>query len=134
MTFNPLHNGNSKDLNLYILAVMRSSDKVMVAYSVRSRDVTIEGIRECVAGNSSIQAGKRYTSQGQAQCIHYTRDYQGRVFALVSSPKYSPRIAFALLDEFQSRFNAELGPRVPTALENGLSKMAQSIFKEMFEK
>lgn len=127
------NNGSGK-LNILILAVMRFSDKRIIASYHRSKEITIEGLRECVAGNASIQAGKRYSNQGTSQSIHYTLDAQGRVFAMVSAIDYSPRVAFGALDELQQLFNKELGIRAASAMENGLSKSAQPIFNHIFEK
>ena len=46
-----------------MLAVLRFSDKIVVATYSTSREVTKEGIRECVAGNATMTQGRRYTSQ-----------------------------------------------------------------------
>ena len=75
MPQNPLH--GTEAANVLLLVVMRFSDKAIVAYFQKSKDVTIEGVRECVAGSANIQNGKRYTSQGSTQSIHYTLDNQG---------------------------------------------------------
>lgn len=107
MSSNPLH---AQSL-IYMLAVVRFSDKKVVASYSMTKEVTKEGIRECIAGNGNIQIGKRYTSQGDTQSIHYIMDAQGRVYTLVSSPRYSPRIAFAALSEFQQTFGTEYGEK-----------------------
>lgn len=133
MTQNPLHDGGNK-VSILILAVMRFSDKRIIASFQRSKEITIEGLRECVAGNASIQAGKRYSSQGPNQSINYSLDAQGRVFAMVTSHGYSPRIAFGALDEMQQLFNKELGVKAASATENSLSKAAQPIFGHIFQK
>lgn len=133
MTQNPLHSGN-KTSNLLLLAVVRSTDKCILASYIRSNDVTVEGVRECIASNPSMVRGKRYSSQGSSFAIHYTLDPQGRVFSLVSSPKYPSRIAFAALDELQDLFNRELGVRAAAAKEGSLSRPAANIFKVVFEK
>ncbi len=104
MTHNPLHAQNSQ---IYLIVVLRFTDKSVIASFQNSKEVTIEGVRECVAGNSNMVAGKRYTSQGQNQAIHYTIDAQGRVYSIVTSPKYSPRIAFGALDELIVKFVKE---------------------------
>jgi hypothetical protein len=121
-------------LNVLALAVMRFSDKRIIASYQRSKDITLEGLRECVAGNASIQAGKRYSTQGSLQSINYTLDAQGRVYAMVTVQGYSPRIAFGALDEMQQLFNKELGIKAASATENSLSKQAQPIFHHIFEK
>jgi len=131
MTHNPLHEASPM---IYLLAVLRSSDKCIVASYVISKEVALEGVRECIAGNMSMLPGKRYTSQGSSQSIHYLLDVQGRVFTLVSSPKYSPRIAFAALDNLQQSFNKEFGTRTSTAQEESLSRPSQQIFRLIFER
>lgn len=134
MAYNPMHNNNGTSTNIFILAIMRYTDKCMIASYIRSKEVTIEGVRECVAGNANILRDKRYTSAGQAQSIHYTLDAQGRVFAIVTLPTYSPRIAFAALDDLQQMFNKELGVRAASATEGSLSRPSSTLFKHIYEK
>lgn len=57
---NPLHDDRPQ---IFMLAVLRFSDKIVVATYGTSREVTKEGIRECVAGNAMMTQGRRYTSQ-----------------------------------------------------------------------
>jgi hypothetical protein len=133
MTTNPMHNGNQSP-NIFIFAVVRSADKTVVASYLRSNEVTVEGVRECIAANPSMVRGKRYSAQGPAQCIHYTLDPQGRVFSVVTAPKYPLRVAFSALDELQENFNRELGSRVANANEGGLSRPAANVFKQLYEK
>lgn len=132
MTVNPMH--GARTMNLMIFAVVRYGDRTVVAQHIRNKELTIEGVRECIASNARIAAGKRYTSQGQDQAIHYTLDAQGRVFAIVTNSRYSPRVAFAALDEMQQMFNKELGIKVASALEGTLTQPAKPIFKHIFEK
>ena len=96
--------------------------------------MTIEGVRECVAGNAGIMAGKRYSVQGSTQSIHYSLDVQGRVFAVVTTPKYPPRIAFTCLDEFQQLFNKDLGMKAASAGEGSLSKASSALFRHIYDK
>lgn len=117
-----------------MLCILRSSDKCIVASYTTRQDVTKEGVRECIAGNMNMQPGKRYTSQGSSQSIHYYIDIQGRVFALVASPKYPPRIAFAALDSIQQSFNKEFGNRVSNASEESLSRQSLPILRIHLEK
>lgn len=133
MTTNPLHS-NQQSPNIFILAVVRSADKAVVASYLRSNEVTIEGIRECIASNPSMIRGKRYSAQGPAQTIHYTLDPQGRVYSIVTAPKYPLRIAFAALDELQELFNRDIGIKVASATEGSLSRPAATIFKSIYEK
>ena len=48
--------------------------------------------REQVASNARARSGGRYTAAGEAQAIHYYLDEFGKVYAVVTSPKYSPRV------------------------------------------
>ena len=130
-TTNPLHQNNSQVL---MLAVLRFSDKTVVATYSTTRDVTKDGIRECVAGNANIASGKRYTSQGERQAIHYTLDPQGRVYAIVTAPRYPVRVAFVALEELQKQFGKEFGPRVPTAIEESLNRSARPILQGIAER
>jgi hypothetical protein len=131
MTTNPLH---TVDTNVYILAVLRASDKSILARFVRSREVTVEGVRECIASNAAITMGKRYSVQGDSQTIHYTLDSQGRVFAIVTIPRYPPRIAFTALEEMKKSFQQEFGERLATATENSLTKAASTLFQQLYTK
>lgn len=131
MTANPMHNSIPQ---VYMVAVLRYADKSVVAVYSASKEVTKEGIRECVAGNAKIQSGRRYTVEGESQAIHYTLDPQGRVYALVTNPKYSPRVAFIALDELQKQFGKEFGPRVASASEETLNKPARVLLKEISDR
>lgn len=131
-TSNPLHSNTPN--NIFLMAVMRYSDKRIVANFIRNNDVTIEGLRECVASNASIQPGKRYSVQGSSFSISYCLDVQGRVYGIVTSSKYSPRITFAALDELQQMFNKELGMKVAASPEGGLTRASASVFKYIFDK
>lgn len=130
MSSNPLH---AQSL-IYMLAVVRFSDKKVVASYSMTKEVTKEGIRECIAGNGNIQIGKRYTSQGDTQSIHYIMDAQGRVYTLVSSPRYSPRIAFAALSEFQQTFGTEYGEKIANATEDGLNRSSSNMLRDLSER
>ena len=101
MTTNPLHGNNPQ---VYMVAVVRYADKTVVAYYSSSKEVTKEGIRECIAGNANIQPGKRYTAQGDTQSIHYVLDTQGRVYSVVTNTRYSPRVAFLALGKCTCSF------------------------------
>ncbi len=120
--------------HVYLVAVLRSSDKTVVASYQQERDVTVEGVRECIAGNGSIETGKRYSSQGDTQSIHYMIDQQGRVYSIVTSPTYSLRTAFRAIDELLDKFGRELGHRIATATEQSLSQSAAPIMKQIFQK
>ena len=127
---NPLHNDRPQ---IFMLAVLRLSDKTVVATHSSSRDVTKEGVRECVAGNAQITAARRYTSQGDTQSIHYFSDTQGRVYAIVTNRNFLPRVAFLALDELQREF-ADFGSKVASSVEEGLTKDSKLTLKAIAEK
>ncbi len=131
MAVNPLHLVTT---NVFIFAVIRASDKSVLASFVRSKEVTVEGVRECVATNAGMSTGKRYTAQGESQSIHYTLDANGRVYAIVTVPKSPPRIAFTALEEMKESFQREFGPKLSTATENTLTKAASSLFRQLYDK
>lgn len=132
MTVNPLHQGGQP--LIFMIAVLRHSDKTVVASYSSNKEVTKEGIRECVAGNAGIQPGKRYCAQGETQSIQYTLDAQGRVYSVVTSPKYPARVAFMALEELQQKFGKDFGPRVASATEESLNKTARYLLKEVADK
>ena len=119
---------------IYLLAVVRSSDKTVVASYQQGKEVTVEGVRECIAGNANIEAGKRYTSQGDSQSIHYMIDLQGRVYSIVTNTNFSVRTAFRALDELIERFGRDLGHRIATATEQSLTGAATPIMKQIHQK
>jgi hypothetical protein len=130
---NPLHQGGIVP-QIFMAAVLRQADKTVVAVYQVSKDVTKEGVRECVAGNGNIQTGRRYTSEGDKQSIHYTLDAQGRVYAMVTNKRYPNRVAFMALEELQKQFGKELGPRVPNAIEESLNRPARQIMKGVVDR
>lgn len=119
---------------LYLLAVIRYSDKTVLASLPLSKEVTVEGVRECVASNAYIVSGKRYTSQGTAYSISYTQDINGRVYCIVTSPSYSPRVAFTALDEMISRFSKDQGPRSAGGTENSWTRSSRPILEAIANK
>jgi hypothetical protein len=119
---------------IYLLVVLRASDKTIVASYQESNDVTVEGVRECVAGNANIQLGKRYTSQGDTQSIHYLIDPQGRVYSIVTTPNYSLRNAFKAIEEFAECFGRDLGAKIASSSEQSLSGIGRPILKQIFQK
>lgn len=111
---------------------MRSSDKTIVAACQTTKEVSKEGVRECVAGNVSMQTNKKYASNGETHSIYYTLDAQGRVYAFVTRPGYPPRVAFAAIEELRKSFSEELGPRVASATNESLNKASLQIFKDIY--
>jgi len=93
-----------------------------------------EGVREQVASNARARSGGRYTAAGEAQAIHYYLDEFGKVYAVVTSPKYSPRVAFTALVELKESFQRELGNRSASAGEESLTRPATPMMKGLMDK
>lgn len=51
-----------------------------------------------------VEPHKRYTSEGRMFSIHFTSDDEQRVFSCVTDKEYPARIAFAMLEEMQTKF------------------------------
>lgn len=51
-----------------------------------------------------VEPRKRYTSEGRMFSIHYTADDSNRVYSAVTDKEYPARIAFAMLEELQTKF------------------------------
>lgn len=90
--------------------------------------------REQVASNGRAKPGGRYTAAGDMQSIHYVLDQYSKVYALVTLPTYSPRVAFAALEELKESFQREFGSRMATSGEGSLTKVATPLLKEFVNK
>ena len=156
MAFNPIQTSESPAINMFCL--IRYSDKTVVASIsfLSGGRVSVEGVRECIAGSATTpQPGKRFSAQGENFSIHYQIDsqvrvscveklfcrytyncrvVQGRVYAIVTSPSYSPRIAFTALDELVLKVRAEVGHKIAAATEDSLSRSCAPIFTEVYQK
>ena len=130
MTSNPMHNGHSARQQIHLICVMRYTDKTIVA-SFSSEEISKEGVRELIAGSPACIANKRYSAIGDSQAIHWMLDDQGRIYAIVTEPKYPSRLVFAALDELQANFKSSFGFRVATASENSLSKVSRNMLQEL---
>lgn len=51
-----------------------------------------------------VEPRKRYTSEGSMFSIHFVADDEHRVYNCVTDKEYPARIAFALLEEMQTKF------------------------------
>jgi hypothetical protein len=94
--------------------VLRFSDKAVCALYKTSlgADINKEGVRELVAANGKCIAGKAYSSNGKDQSVHYILDDTGKVYIIVTSNKYSPRVAYAALDELKTKFQETFAEKV----------------------
>lgn len=68
------------------------------------------------------------------QSIHYVLDQYSKVYALVTLPSYSPRVAFTALEELKESFQREFGSRMATSGEGSLTKVATPLLKEFVQK
>jgi hypothetical protein len=96
--------------------------------------VTTFDLREQVASNGRAKPGGRYTAAGDTQSIHYVLDQYSKVYAIVTIPNYSPRVAFAALEELKDSFQAEFGSRMATSGEGSLTKASTPLLKEFVQK
>eukprot|EP00600_Ochromonadales_sp_CCMP1393_P002607 CAMPEP_0174988382 /NCGR_PEP_ID=MMETSP0004_2-20121128/20095_1 /TAXON_ID=420556 /ORGANISM="Ochromonas sp., Strain CCMP1393" /LENGTH=198 /DNA_ID=CAMNT_0016241593 /DNA_START=136 /DNA_END=729 /DNA_ORIENTATION=- len=117
---------------LKLIAVLRSTDKTVVACYQQDKEVTVEGVRECVAGNASIESNKRYSFQGEYQSIHYKVDAQGRVYSAVTTRNYPLRIAFRAIHEIMEKFGRDFGSEVAVATEKSLSHASNQTMRGIF--
>ena len=51
-----------------------------------------------------VEPRKRYTSEGRMFAIHFVADDENRVYSCVTDKEYPARIAFAMLEEMQTKF------------------------------
>ena len=125
-----------------MMVVIRNNDKTIVAsyYGGSSNDKAEknrikQGVKQCINDSNKIEIGKRYSVSGDhSNAIHYTLDKQGRIYVIVTTKKYSVRLAFSALDEVKSEFSEEFGPKVHSATEESLSKISKDTLQEIVEK
>ena len=118
-------------------AVLRFSDKTVLALFANSKAVSKNFVSETIAkqqGAKPIVPGKKYTTQGADVALHYTLDPHGRIYAIVSSAEFSPRIVFMALDELKVTFAKDFGPKCSSATENSLSKAAGPLLSGILQK
>lgn len=58
-----------------------------------------------------VEPRKRYTSEGPMFSIHFTADDSQRVYCCVTDKEYPARIAFAMLEEMQTKFLTKVRAR-----------------------
>jgi len=106
-----------------------------VASFVPNKAYSVDGVIEAIESNRTVKNGKakRYTNQGESSAIHYYMDAQGRIFALVTTAKYEPRVAFQAIEELRKNFVEDFAPRVANATDESLSKLAKDILKNIVD-
>ena len=76
---------------IHMICLVRYSDKAVVASLAFSDEgkISVEGVRECVAGNSgALEPGRRFLAQGDTFCIFYQIDEQVKRFIQVADLEY----------------------------------------------
>ena len=56
-----------------------------------------------------VEPRRRYSSEGSMFSIHFVADDENRVYNCVTDKEYPTRIAFALLEEMQTKFLTKVG-------------------------
>eukprot|EP01041_Mallomonas_annulata_P003605 gene3605-7173_t len=128
MSKNPMHKKG-----IFLVAVMRHTDKIICAY-YSTGEYDKEGVRELVSSNGSAKLGMRYSVSGASQSVHYYLDSTGRIYAIVTDPKYPVRVAFGVLDELQKGFQKDFGGKVAGATEDSLSKPSRTLLKDIADR
>ncbi|CAM9125594.1 unnamed protein product [Sphacelaria rigidula] len=119
-------------LRITFVGVVRFTDRVMVAGYSPSEAGDALIIKELMANpDTFVEPRKRYTSEGSMFSIHYTADDSNRVYSAVTDKEYPPRIAFAMLEEMQTKFLTKVGDKSLTAREGSLSRSMKSSFKDL---
>mmetsp|Transcript_14390 Transcript_14390/g.23809 ORF Transcript_14390/g.23809 Transcript_14390/m.23809 type:complete len:227 (+) Transcript_14390:104-784(+) len=124
----------SRRNQIFLIAVLRYSDKTVCACYSSGHDVDKEGVREQVASNAHARPGGKYTATGDLQSIHYCLDHMGRIYSIVTNPSFSVRTAFIILEEFQQSFQRDFGSRLSTASEESLSRVSTPMLRDFCEK
>jgi Synaptobrevin/Regulated-SNARE-like domain len=78
-----------------------------------------------------VEPGRRYTNEGDLCSVHFVADDANRVYTVVTDKQYPARVAFALLDEVQSKFLTKVGDKSLAAKEGSLSRTMRSSFTDV---
>lgn len=114
------------------LGVVRFTDRVLVAgYSPSEADDALI-IKELMSNPETfVEPRKRYTSEGRMFAIHFVADDENRVYSCVTDKEYPARIAFAMLEEMQTKFLTKVGDKALTAREGSLTRTMKSSFSDL---
>ncbi|CAM9103168.1 unnamed protein product [Phaeothamnion confervicola] len=63
--------------------------------------------------------------------IHFIADESNRVYTCVTDREYPARVAFALLDEAQIKFETKVGDKSLTAREGSLNRTMKDTFRDL---
>eukprot|EP01084_Bolivina_argentea_P319000 553319_1 len=118
------------------IGVLRANDRVCVAsYSPLENNSDARILKEVLAKPSTyVEPRRRYTQEGALFSIHFTGDEDGRVYACVTAREYPSRVAFAMLEEMETKFLSRVGEKSLTAKEGSLSRAVSSSFREICTK
>ena len=130
-TINPLY---TELPQILFMAVMRISDRRIVATSSAQGDLDKDGLRKLIGGNESLVTGKRCSATGAAQTANYLLDATGGVYIVVTNKAYPPRVAFQVIDEFQEHFSKDYGAEIAAAKEEGLTRKSKKLLVQLYEK
>lgn len=126
-----------KKTQVFVVCVIRREDEVVVAsFSVSSQQYTSEDVVDLVSEKSArMEVGKKYTDMvDEALSVHFQLDAKGRVFAIMTTTRYSPRVAFAALAELSKSFAEQFGPSVKGATAGSLSKASKPLLKGVIDR
>lgn len=115
------------------IGVYRFLDQICVASFSPKGDTNDEfAVKSVISSpNVFVEPGRRYTNEGEMSCVHFVADDNNRVYTVVTDKQYPPRVAFALLDEVQSKFLTKVGDKSLSAREGALSKTMRSSFQDV---
>jgi len=125
----------SETRHIFYLAVARFSDHVIVAsYSVSDK-VGDQPIKSFLQGpDVFLIPRQRYSTEGDSYTIHFLPDDRKRVYIAVTDPDYPTRVAFALIEEMQSKFLDKVGVKSLTGGDGALSGTSKKIFSDLCSK
>ena len=125
-----------KKTQVFVVCVIRRVDEVVVASFSATSQYTTEDVVELVSEKSArMEVGKKYSDMvDEALSVHFQLDPKGRVFAIMTTTRYSPRVAFAALGELAAAFAEQFGPSVKGATAGSLSKDCKPLLKGVIDK
>ncbi|KAG5181470.1 hypothetical protein JKP88DRAFT_263587 [Tribonema minus] len=115
------------------IGVYRFLDQICVAqYSPKGDTNDSIAVKSVISSpNVFVEPGRRYTNEGDVCCVHFVADDSNRVYTVVTDKQYPARVAFALLDEVQSKFLTKVGEKSLSAKEDTLSRTMRSSFADI---
>ena len=137
----PAAGGNAppKKTQLFVVCCIRKSDGVLVASVAVSKDYStadvVEVVMDKVQGGKMKVGGKFSDLIDENLGVHFQLSAAGCIYAVMTSVRYSPRVAFAALAELQERLADQFGTTaVKGAAPGALSKDAKAVLKGIVDK